>query len=118
MMDEMTTSSFLRNVEDVTFRGYRNQSAIDDEIEKPKEDNIVGSVPVSLTPEQVKRYFNEQIGITKDVNAKKMYQQVISWIDEAINSRKEIVSLQAKLSLFTEKKSYDNGIGEEKTKEE
>lgn len=93
----MTTTMKGFRVEDITFRGARQQSAILDEIERnEEEDQTDVKAPVSLTPEQVKMFYVQKISTAKDSNEKRVYAQTIKWIDELLETKKKLLSLEAK----------------------
>ena len=96
MSNTTTTISGFR-VEDITFKGARQQSEILKEIDSSEEtnkDNI--QVPISLTPEQVKAFYVQKIATTVDSNEKRLYSQTISWIDELFETRKKLFNLESK----------------------
>lgn len=97
MSQNVTTTQGHFKVHDVTFRGARRQSEIENEIERPEEDNTSDiPVPVSLTPEQVKMFYLLKIKLVTDSNEKRVYAQTIKWIDEMLETRKKLIALEAK----------------------
>ena len=100
MSNNMTTTRGHIRVEDVTFKGARQQKqVIDDLAEKygiDPEDVGKVQVPVSLTPEAVKTFYAEKIAETNNPNEKKIYEQTIRWIDESIENKKKLVALELK----------------------
>lgn len=95
-MSNVTTSKNGIRVEDITFKGARRQSEIEKEIgaDDSVSENVV--VPVSLTPEQVKTFFDTKSQNTLNMQEKKVYQQTIRWIDELFETKKKLVALQMK----------------------
>lgn len=95
-MPNVTTTRNGFRIEDITFRGARQQSAILDEIEQEEivEDSV--KAPVSLTPEQVKQFYTNKIAVAKDSNEKRVYSQTIKWIDELLETKKKLFALEAK----------------------
>ena len=67
----MTTTKNGFRVDDITFRGARKQSEIENEIEKDEVEEVDVKAPVSLTPEQVKDYYKTKIALAKDSNEKR-----------------------------------------------
>lgn len=117
-MSQLTTASgFIRKVEDITFRGARQQSCIDAEVNNSEGETLEGSIPVSFTPEQVKSYLRGEITKTKDPDKVRFYEHIISLEDELETLRKENVHLTSKLSLFEKDNEYDNQIGKETNSE-
>lgn len=105
MSKNMTTTGNIR-VEDITFRGARQQKKVIEEIAERHGDTTdsTGSVtvPMSLTPEAVKTFYAEKIVETRDVNEKKIYTQTIRWIDECIETKKKLVALELKYQTTEE----------------
>lgn len=99
-MATTTTRNGFR-VEDVTFRGARQQSAILDEIGE-NEETETGEikVPVSLTPEQVKSFFEAKSDATNNGKEKKLYAQTIRWIDELLETKKKLIATEEKLETY------------------
>lgn len=98
MMNDVTTvarGGF--RVEDVTFKGARQQSEIlkegvsDVEVNPEKVE-----VPKSLTPEQVKKYLLKTIQYSNNEDEKRVFAQVIKWIDELAETKKELVQHKLK----------------------
>lgn len=92
----MTTTRNGFRVEDITFRGARQQSAILDEIEPVEVQEEEVKAPVSLTPEQVKQFYVNKIAVARDSNEKRVYAQTISWIDELLETKKKLFALESK----------------------
>ena len=106
----------LRNnfrVENITFTGARKQSEIENEIEHEEEPEQDIKAPVSLTPEQVIDFYKAKIAKASDSNEKRVYSQTISWIDELLDSKKQLIKLQEELNSKKEVEEVDNGIEEE-----
>ena len=95
-MNNVTTTKNGFRVEDITFKGARQQSEILKEIDT--EDIVEEEVlaPVSLTPEQVKQFYTEKIRVAKDSNEKRLYSQTILWIDELLETKKKLFTLESK----------------------
>ena len=96
MMNDVTTvarGGF--RVEDVTFKGARQQSEIlkegvsDVEVNPEKVE-----VPKSLTPEQVKKYLLKTIQYSNNEDEKRVFAQVIKWIDELSEAKKKLISIE------------------------
>ena len=102
MRERVTTTKNGFRVEDVTFKNARRQSAIESELNN--EEDIMDSdisVPVSLTPEQVKAFYRDKIALVSDSNEKRLYSQTIMWIDELLKANKKINALEEKLNALT-----------------
>lgn len=96
MMNDVTTvarGGF--RVEDVTFKGARQQSEIlkegvsDVEVNPEKVE-----VPKSLTPEQVKKYLLKSIQSSNSEDEKRVFAQIVKWIDELSEAKKKLVSVE------------------------
>jgi len=98
-MNDVTTTRNGFRTEDITFKNARRQSAIDNEIERPTEQDVLVKAPVSLTPEQVTDYFKTMISVSSDSNAKRVYAQAIRWIDELQTARKKLIAYAEKEEL-------------------
>ena len=109
-MSHVTTTRNGFKVVDITFRGARKQSEILNEIEHEEEPQAEVKAPVSLTPEQVKQFYLDKIGIVRDSNEKRVYAQTIKWIDELLETKKKLFALEAKEA--SEVKD-ETGIGED-----
>lgn len=113
-MSTTTTTRGFRT-EDITFKGARKQSAVEDELraENPDlfEEDIV-EVPISLTPEQVINFYKQKIDKATDSNEKRLYSQTIKWINELADVKKQLLLLEAKTSKKDDDIEYDNGIEE------
>lgn len=97
MSQNVTITQGLFKVHDVTFKGARRQSEIENEIEHPEQEQESDiPVPVSLTPEQVKSFYLMKIALCKDSNEKRVYAQTFKWIDEMLEVRKKLYALEAK----------------------
>lgn len=96
MSNRVTTTMNGFRVEDVTFKHARRQSEIDNEIEREEEQEDDVKAPVSLTPEQVKAFYMLKISASKDSNEKRVYAQTIRWIDELLETKKKLFTLEAK----------------------
>lgn len=96
-MSNVTTTKNGFRVEDITFHGARQQSEILKEMGEEvivDNDNVIA--PVSLTPEQVKSFYQSKIAVAKDSNEKRVYSQTIKWIDELLETKKKLFALEAK----------------------
>ena len=103
--NQMTTTKGFR-VEDITFKKARRQSAIIEELgleDKIEETEI--KAPVSLTPEQVKEFLRVKIEVSSDSNEKRLYSQIIMWVDELLKLKRDYVVLQEKIESFNTKDS-------------
>ena len=95
MSNTTTTVRGGFRVEDVTFHNARQQSeilkegVIDEEVEKSKVE-----VPKSLTPEQVKTYILKLIQSSQNEDEKRVFAQVIKWIDELSEAKKKLISIE------------------------
>lgn len=99
MSNNMTTTGNMR-VEDITFKGARKQSQVLADIAERFGDDQSSSgsvqVPVSLTPESVKTFYNQKIADTKDIHERCIYQQTIRWIDECLDAKKKLAAFELK----------------------
>lgn len=95
-MSNVTTTQNGFRVEDITFKGMRKQSEIENEI--PQNEGKVSevNVPVSLTPEQVKAFYEDKTAHTRDMKEKRVYEQTIRWIDDMLEYRKKLVAIEVK----------------------
>lgn len=102
MSKSVTTTKNGFRVDDITFRGVRKQSAIVDELglneEYSEEGDVV--VPVSLTPEQVITFLNSKSENTHNMNERKLYQQLIKWVEELFDLKKKVVALEEKVATY------------------
>lgn len=95
-MNNVTTTRNGFRVEDITFRGMRRQSEINNEISQNNEEVSEVNAPISLTPEQVKAFYRDKISQTKNTKEIKVYEQTIRWIDDMLEYRKKLVSIEVK----------------------
>lgn len=93
-MNVTTTKNF--RVEDITFKHARKQCEIDNEIEHKEVEQEEVKAPVSLTPEQVKSFYMLKIATAKDSNEKRLYAQTIKWIDELLETKKKLFTLESR----------------------
>ena len=107
--NSVTTTTKGFRVEDITFRGARRQCEIENEIEHEEEEEVEVKAPVSLTPEKVKSFLKQKISVSKDSNEKRVYSQIIRWIDELSETRKKLCSLEARYEV----KEADENVNEE-----
>lgn len=100
-MPSMTTTRNGIRVEDITFRNARRQCEIENEIESDMT-TVEGSVqiPVSLTPEQVKSFYEAKREATNNSHEKKVYMQTIKWIDELLVTKKKLIAVEEKLETY------------------
>lgn len=88
-MTNVTTPSNFK-VEDCTYHGAREQKEILNEgAIDSTSSNGTSTPPVSLTPEQAKRYFQEQAVSTNVETARTFFNTMIRWIDELEQFRRE-----------------------------
>ena len=114
MKNTMTTTKLSGfRVDDITYHGARRQSEIEHEIEHEEVVEEEVKAPVSLTPEQIKEFYKKKILVSRDSNEKRVYSQTISWIDELLDSKKQLIKLQEELNSKKEVEEVDNGIEEE-----
>lgn len=100
-MPRMTTTRAGFRVEDITFKNARQQSEIlveTDQIDDTDEGNVV--VPVSMTPEQVKSFFEAKKEATQNGREKRLYDQTIKWIDELLDTKKKLIVVEEKLETL------------------
>ena len=94
----MTTMGSFK-VQDVTFRGARQQSEIEKEIMEEQGGVLETEElkpPVSMTPEQIKDYLHLIIARCADTNEKRVYGCCIQYIDRALEAEKKLVDLELK----------------------
>lgn len=85
-------------VQDITFKNARRQSEVAREIAEERGDTETPEgvpVPVSLTPEQVKKFLTARCEVVSP-NEKRVYQQAVRWIDELLETRKKLILLESK----------------------
>lgn len=110
-MNNVTTTRNGFRVEDITFKNARRQCEIDKELmdrNEVSEDTV--KAPISLTPEQIKNFYNDKISVARDPNEIRVYQQTIRWIDDMLETRRKLVALESK--QVSEVKD-ENGIDDE-----
>lgn len=90
MSQRITTVSRRFEVEDITYKNARKQSEIDKELGVKIEEQPKIVAPVSLTPEQVKLFCTDNILATQDLPTKRVYTQIIKWIDELQKAKAEL----------------------------
>ena len=102
MSKRVTTTKNGFRVDDITFKGVRKQSAIVEELglneEYSEEGDVV--VPVSLTPEQVTTFLNSKSENTHNMNERKLYQQLVKWVEELFDLKKKVVALEEKVATY------------------
>lgn len=99
-MSTVTTTKNGFRTEDITFKHARLQSEILKEMgEEVVENTDDVKAPVSLTPEQVKGFYQSKIAVSRDSNEKRLYSQTIKWIDELAETKKKLFALEAKESV-------------------
>lgn len=97
MSQQRTTTTSHFRVEDVTFKKARKQSEIDRELGvEPTLNTEDVEAPVSLTPEQIKSFYEKKIQATEDQAQKRVYAQTIRWIDELQKVKVELYQYKAK----------------------
>ena len=96
MSNNMTTTLKGFRVEDVTFKNARKQSEIDKEIGVEEVESSEVKAPISITPEQVKEFYQRKIECATDSNEKRVYSQTIAWIDELAETKKKLFALESK----------------------
>lgn len=95
-MSQTTTRSGFK-VEDITFKNARRQSEIDKELGVDTvSDEEELKTPISLTPEQVIRYYEESIANTDSVSKKRLYAQTIKWIKELQEANTKLLHYRQK----------------------
>lgn len=85
-------------VQDITFKHARRQSEVAREIAEERGEDLSPEgvpVPVSLTPEQVKKFLTARCEVVSS-NERRVYQQAIRWIDELLETRKKLILLESK----------------------
>ena len=95
-MGRVTTTTNGFRTEDITFKGARKQSEIENEIEKPEDEDVEVKAPVSMTPEQVIEFYKAKIANTSDSNEKRVYSQTIMWIKDLLTTKKELLAIREK----------------------
>ena len=94
-MNNVTTVRNGFRVEDVTFKGARQQSEILNEgVSDVEVTTEKVEVPKSLTPEQVKAYLLKSIQKSKYEDEKRVFAQMIHWIDELSEAKKKLISAE------------------------
>lgn len=96
MSNNVTTTIRGFRTEDITFKNARRQCEIENEIEREETPEVEVKAPVSLTPEQVKEFYKSKISVTSNTGEKCVYAQTIKWIDELLETKKKLFSLEAK----------------------
>lgn len=96
MSNTVTTTHKGFRVEDITFKNARKQSQILNEMDSVEEEEDYVKAPVSLTPEQVKDFLKSKIDLAKDSNEKRVYSQLINWIDELSDVKRKLFLLESK----------------------
>lgn len=92
MPNNITTTGNIK-VEDITFKHARRQSEIEKEIEDYREENNrVIQVPISMTPEQLLKFYTESLNSTQDHNLKRVYRHTIMCLEDLARYRKEHVA--------------------------
>ena len=107
----MQTTTTTRNgfkVEDITFHKARRQSAIENEIETPDTTEGNVTVPVSKTPESIKKFLQDKIEATKNVREKEVFEYLIKTIDTLADTRKHLKDTQNELDKLKDEKSKAN----------
>lgn len=107
-MPNMTTTKAGFRVEDITFKNARQQSAILAETDQIEPEAGELEVPVSLTPEQVKNFFEAKSEATHNGREKKLYKQTIKWIDEMLDTKKKLLAVEEKLETLQRVQNADS----------
>ena len=82
-------------MEDVTFKNARLQSSILKEgVADTENKKQEVEVPKSLTPEQVKTYILKLIKSSQNEDEKRVFAQVIHWIDALTETKKKLTALE------------------------
>jgi len=93
-VNDMTTARRgMFRVEDVSFKNPRKQSEVAREIAAEcgvSEQSV--TAPISLTPEQVKAFYEAKRAESYDPNEKRVYEITIHWIDELFSFKKQKVA--------------------------
>lgn len=94
--DSVTLATRGFRVEDVTFKHARKQEEILKEmgVVQDQEEEVVA--PVSITPEQVKQFCKDCILVAKDTQTKRVYSQMIKWINELSDTKKKLIAYELK----------------------
>lgn len=95
-MSNVTTTQNGFRVEDITFKGMRKQSEIENEIPHNEGEISEVNVPISLTPEQVKAFYEDKIVQTRNTRERRVYEQTVKWIDNMLEYRKKLVAIEVK----------------------
>ena len=107
-MNNITTTQKGFRVEDITFKGMRRQSEIDKETFHNEESSLEITAPVSLTPEQVKSFYESKISQTVDTREKRVYGQTIKWIDDMLEYRKKLIAIEVKQSEVKDENTVED----------
>ena len=107
-MSNMTTTQNGFRVEDVTFRNARRQCEIENEKEHEEVEEQEVQAPVSLTPEQVKKFYSQKIASVTDSNEKKVYAQTIRWIDDMLDTKRKLIALENKEMISNDDGTVDD----------
>lgn len=94
----VTTTQGKFPVQDITFKNARRQSEVAREIAEERGDVATPEgvpVPVSLTPEQVKKFLTSKCEVVEP-NERRVYEQTLRWIDELLETRKRLIALELK----------------------
>ena len=92
--------------EDITFSEPRMQSQILDEVPREQVTSAEPEPPVSSTPEQVIRWYEECIEKTSDKQKKHVYGLTVKWIKEL--EEKKQAEVAEKVKSFTSKGVEDD----------
>lgn len=84
-------------VEDVTFKKSRKQSDILNEVPSEEVIDSEAQVPVSTTPEQLKRYCMEQVQLTTNQDKRRVFLAFSRMIDENKTLRDKVKQLSSQL---------------------
>lgn len=103
---------------DVTFNHAREQREILNEVPQEQIVEEEAQVPVSTTPEQLKRYCMESVQSTSDQNKRRVFLAFSRMIDENVELKKEVRELQRKLRNATVESTVTKSTSEGETEAE
>ena len=111
MQGNTTTVQGGIRVEDVTFKNARLQSSILKEgVADTENKKQEVEVPKSLTPEQVKTYILKLIQSSQNEDEKRVFAQVIHWIDALTETKKKLTALELEKMKHEDNKSTVDNI--------
>lgn len=90
MSNQITTTGNFR-VQDVTYKHARKQSEIDTELGITPTNSVDEvEAPVSLTPEQLIKFYEDCINVTNDTHRRLAYGQTIKFIKELLETKTQL----------------------------